>query len=319
MKRKHTHNAGKIFLKFTARLVALIALCLAFLSMPFSTSGQKPQKTRSMMWQIKSGKNTAYVLGSVHVGIKEFYPLPKELEDAFRISDKLLLEVDPTKVDPQDNLLFLAAYGMYGGDDTLWKHVDDNTAARLRTFLAVYNVPSEPFGKLKPFMAAFEIDAISSSKSSVQAQSDLGIDWHFFNEAKGKKKIVGLETTEFHWQIFADQSDDVQVQFLNATLDRLETKHNYLGDVLGLWMKGDEKQIDRVLSEIDREPIKLQRQLREGRNPKMVEALEKCLTSGERCFMVVGTAHVVGKEGIVSTLKRKGYLTKQVKVTRLAK
>jgi uncharacterized protein YbaP (TraB family) len=59
----------------------------------------------------------------------------------------------------------------------------------------------------------------------------------------------------------------------------------------------------------------MQRPFREGRNPKMAEAIENCLKNGERCFTIVGAAHVVGKEGIVSLLKNKGYQTKQIMVT----
>jgi hypothetical protein len=56
------------------------------------------------------------------------------------------------------------------------------------------------------------------------------------------------------------------------------------------------------------------RRLREDRNPHMTDRLEKCLQSSESCFMVVGAAHVVGREGIVKQLQARGYRVEQAVV-----
>jgi len=50
----------------------------------------------------------------------------------------------------------------------------------------------------------------------------------------------------------------------------------------------------------------------------MTAAIEQCLTNGERCFMTVGAAHLVGREGVVNLLKKKGYKVKQIVVTTVA-
>jgi uncharacterized protein YbaP (TraB family) len=51
----------------------------------------------------------------------------------------------------------------------------------------------------------------------------------------------------------------------------------------------------------------------------MTERLEKCLQSGEKCFMVVGAAHTVGNEGIVKQLQAHGYRVEQAVVETSAK
>jgi uncharacterized protein YbaP (TraB family) len=296
---------------------ALMVLCLAFLFLPLSALSQKPQQTRSMMWQIKSGKNTAYVLGSLHAVTRNFYPFPKEIDDAFEKSDKLLVEVDMTK--PRSSAG--ETPGISGSaifeneDDTLWKHLDEKTAERLKIFLVANNIPPERFEIMKPVYVAFEIDRMSNAKSNTQSQITFGIDLYFMIRALGKKQIVELESYNSQQQILYNQPVDVQARYLKATLDRVETKRDYFAEMLEHWLKGDEEQIDRIFTEIHSEPAEMQRPLREGRNPKMAEAVENCLKNGERCFMIVGAAHVVGKEGIVSLLKNKGYQTKQIMVT----
>jgi uncharacterized protein YbaP (TraB family) len=47
------------------------------------------------------------------------------------------------------------------------------------------------------------------------------------------------------------------------------------------------------------------------RNHKMVEKIEGFLKSDNNYFVVVGSGHVVGKEGIISLLREKGYAITQ--------
>jgi hypothetical protein len=273
------------------------------------------------MWQIKSGKNIAYVLGSLHAVTRNFYPFPEEIDDAFEKSDKLLVEVDMTKPRSAAG----ETPGVSGSaifeneDDTLWKHLDEKTAERLKIFLVGNNTRPERFEIMKPVYVAFEIDKMASAKSPTQSQITFGIDLYFMIRAMGKKQIVELESYNSQQQILYNQPVDVQARYLKATLDRVETKRDYFAEMLEHWLEGDAEQLDRIFSEIHSEPAEMQRPFREGRNPKMAEAVENCLKNGERCFMIVGAAHVVGKEGIVSILKNKGYQAKQTMVKTQAK
>ena len=56
------------------------------------------------------------------------------------------------------------------------------------------------------------------------------------------------------------------------------------------------------------------RKLLEDRNHPMADAIEKLLKGNEKSFVVVGAAHMVGKEGIVALLKGKGYTVEQMEL-----
>jgi len=47
-----------------------------------------------------------------------------------------------------------------------------------------------------------------------------------------------------------------------------------------------------------------------GRNRRWVPQIEDCL-SQQKCFVVVGAAHLVGSDGLVAMLRAKGYTVKQ--------
>jgi uncharacterized protein YbaP (TraB family) len=46
------------------------------------------------------------------------------------------------------------------------------------------------------------------------------------------------------------------------------------------------------------------------RNRRWMPALESCLST-RRCFIVVGAAHLVGPDGLVTMLRQRGYRVEQ--------
>src|ERR1051325_11754955 len=48
---------------------------------------------KSLLWSISDGKNSAFVLGSIHYLRKENYPLNKAILDALEASNTLVLEI----------------------------------------------------------------------------------------------------------------------------------------------------------------------------------------------------------------------------------
>jgi uncharacterized protein len=83
-------------------------------------------------------------------------------------------------------------------------------------------------------------------------------------------------------------------------------------ELVAVWSSGDAARIDAVLERHSRDtPPEIARKLREDRNPNMAAAIETCLKTDGKCFMVVGAAHLVGKEGVVSLLEKRGIRVEQ--------
>jgi uncharacterized protein YbaP (TraB family) len=78
-------------------------------------------------------------------------------------------------------------------------------------------------------------------------------------------------------------------------------------------MSGDAEKLERRLAEMGTEGMET---LITGRNKRMLEAAEQFLRGKEQGFLVVGAAHMVGKEGIVRMLEKKGYTVEQVALTK---
>ena len=54
------------------------------------------------LWRYQSGTSTVYLAGSLHLLKQSIYPLPAQYEQAFELSDKLVLEVNTTALSPSE-------------------------------------------------------------------------------------------------------------------------------------------------------------------------------------------------------------------------
>ena len=55
---------------------------------------------QAKLWKFTSAGNSVYLLGSIHAGSPDMYPLPKPVEDAFAASSVLLVEEYSSPSEP---------------------------------------------------------------------------------------------------------------------------------------------------------------------------------------------------------------------------
>src|SRR5258706_10148762 len=97
---------------------ALVCATGAWLA-PFAVA-QAGTETRSFLWEVTSMTNRAYFFGTIHAGKREWYPLPRAVEDAFADSEVLAVEADVTDVEAMEKT---AGSMAYKAPDELMKHV----------------------------------------------------------------------------------------------------------------------------------------------------------------------------------------------------
>lgn len=271
-------------------------------------------KTRSLMWKAtaQNGK-TVYLLGSVHLATKAFYPMPPEIEAAFAESTVLAVEADITKVDAAQTSALVQKYGMYAGDDTLWKHISPATAEKLKKFNADNGIPAEAFAKLKPWMISLTVSLVPLLRNGFDAS--LGIDKYFLDKAKDKKRIAEIESADYQLKLLSGQTEAEQEKFLLSALNQVADIKTYIDLLQNSWLEGDAEKLEAAFAQMNVAAPDAQKMLLDDRNPKMADFAENCLKGTERCFVVVGAGHLVGKKGVVQLLKNKNYKVEQISVT----
>jgi uncharacterized protein YbaP (TraB family) len=307
-------NANAFQMNKPSRLISglLLACLFALPRMAAQDAAGAPAK-KALFWKASSATNVIYLLGSLHLGSKSMYPLPQEIEDAFGKSSALLVEVDMNHVDKQKIQAMVMETGLYPGDDLLWDHVSKETKESLEKFCATYGIPSQPFAKMKPWMAAIGVSAIAMVKNGMDPK--LGIDQYFLDKAGmagDQKRVVEIESAESQLKLLSGFTDDVQTTILAVAMEGVGKIPEKLGELRETWLKGDAAEMDRLMSESSRIPDDVRKALLQDRNLHMADVAEQFLNGNEQAFVVVGAAHMVGKDGIVRILAKRGYTVEQV-------
>jgi uncharacterized protein len=266
-----------------------------------------PAPKRSMFWKVSSGEHVAYLLGSIHFGSKDMYPLPKEIEDAFDRSAVLLVEADLNHLDLQK----IKAMAEYAGDDTLWNHVSRQVRQRLEEFCGKYGFRATAMARLKPWVVAVMVSTIPKARSGREA--GLGIDKYFLDRAdKAKKRVVEIESAESLTRLSRITGKMLEKSLAASAGQDNEESGKRTEEI---WMSGDADLLDRTLREaMSKDPIEVVEANLEERNPHMADMVERFLKRQEPAFVVVGTGHMVGQMGLVKLLEKRGYQVEQVAI-----
>ena len=108
------------------RLATLLTLILVAAACRASAAEHK-----LFAWRVAGDPGTVYLLGSIHVGKPDLYPLPQPIEQAFAVSPELGKEIDTSG----SNLALLQQQvlqrGLYTGGDKLESHLSPPTRAAL--------------------------------------------------------------------------------------------------------------------------------------------------------------------------------------------
>ncbi|WP_405081498.1 TraB/GumN family protein [Paenibacillus chitinolyticus] len=298
----------------TAEQAAVLASRLVEFS--YDTAGQG---AKGVFWKVKHNHNTLYLLGSVHLGIPEMYPLQKNIREAFEASDDLWVEADTLSGD----MSYFANLMVYDDGTKIQDHVSKETYEKLQKVLKKMEIPEQAFEEYKPFAVSSNLSMLSlfDQPEQITAASASGIDHYFLTKALlTGKPVHELEGIKLQADVFNSLSPEAQEKDLNSLLDTLLADGGKEGadsfKQLQLdWSKGDAKGVADGLVRGGLMEGELNKNLIGERDKNMAKKIADLLEKdGERTsFVVVGSAHYVVKDMVIDQLKAKGYDVQPVK------
>lgn len=267
--------------------------------------------TRSFLWKATRGQAVVYLVGSVHMLTKDYYPLGPALEAAFKDSSLLVEEVDLAEMEASETQLSMLMRGMLPADQSLDTVVSPATFSLVSRRVSDLGLPVEPLRRFKPWMLALTLLSLEWQKAGFDPS--LGLDKHFYDRARAEgKSVQGLETINFQISQFDDMTMPEQERLLAQTLKELDTQTGAVTVLADAWKAGDAPTVERiVLQDLRQEPRMYQRLLVD-RNRNWLPKIEALLTGRGRALVVVGAAHLVGADGLLSLLRARGYPIEQL-------
>ncbi|NIS60527.1 MAG: hypothetical protein GTO13_07475 [Proteobacteria bacterium] len=266
-----------------------------------------PQDTRkSCLWSTQTKPSTIYLLGSVHVLKPDAYPLHRSIEAAYAASQKIVFETDIAALQGpviQGKILEL---GLYPEDQNLYQNLDGNTRRSLQEKLSELGLPLEHFARFKPWVVALTLASLELQRMGFNP--NYGIDFHFFHRAtKDGKEIGYLEPAEYQLNLLAKMTKRDQSSFLNQTLRDLELVSQLANDMVSYWKTGDADSLHALLFKSFKDYPKIHDRLLIQRNKKWVEKIENLMRESKNALVVVGVGHLIGPDGLLDLLRKRGY------------
>ena len=266
--------------------------------------------TRNFIWKVSGKQSAIYLVGSIHMLTKDYYPLSPALDAAFKDSDLLVEEADLAEMLSPGAQLQMLTRGMLPSSQSLDKVVSASTFALLTKRIGGLGMPIEALLRFKPWMLAMTLEALEWQKAGFDPE--LGLDKHFYDRAQTDGKAVqGLETLDYQVARFDEMPMDQQDKLLADTLTDLDTETANVNKLADAWQAGDLLAVEQiVLQEVKQDPLMYQRLLVE-RNRNWLPKLEALFARRGHAFVVVGAAHLIGPDGLLAMLKAKGYSVEQ--------
>ena len=277
------HNRGT-----RARRLVGLAICTAAMAAATAAAAQTAAPGKSFLWKVQSGTKLVYLAGSVHALSADVYPLSPAFERAFSASDTLVEEIDLAEAESLAMAPAILAKGMYLDGRRFDSVVSKETAA----------------------LVTARLKESGAQKAGLDAS--LGLDKHFYDRAKAAgKTIIGLETAESQLDRLDKMPDALQEQLLRSSLSEIETERNSLNAIVAGWRRGDSAGLEKTLLEDFKQYPAAYRSLIVERNQNWVPQIDACLAKPQPCLVVVGAAHLVGPDGLLAIMQRKGYRIEQ--------
>ena len=259
---------------------------------------------------IRSQDATAYLMGSIHIGRDDFYPLPQHVEKSFKEAGQLVLEVDPAKLTtPAAQQDMLRAALLPTGDE-LCNHVAASTCQLAVQEGSRIGLPQPALKMFRPWMLAVTMQLLYLQKEGFSAEN--GVEQYFIRMGEGKR-IEELESADFQIRLLNGFTDREQELFLLDTLRNLSDT-SMLDAMMRAWRTGDAQALETVVMKPLREHPEnapVYEKLLFARNRAMATNIEQSMKEKKRPFVVIGAGHLLGPQGVVELLRKKGYAVEQ--------
>ncbi len=257
------------------------------------------------LWELHGKHNTVYVLGSIHTLRASDYPLAPAIMDAYRDSTSLVMEIDLKEIDSPDVQAEMLQSAMLPAGKTLADVVGPARFARAQGLVHDVGLDLSMFGQFAPWFVAEAVTQMQLEQLGFDAQS--GVEMFFMERARGDgKSVAGLETAHEQMALFEGMPMETQAEYLMSSLEQAHDLPKQVDDMVKAWRRGDTAWLQTEIKSDLGSDRGLYESFVVARNRKWIAKIETLLDDDKNHLVIVGTAHLVGKDSVIALLKKDG-------------
>lgn len=268
-------------------------------------------RTPVMLWTVTDGAgSTAYLVGSIHALTSDVYPLPQAMDEALLQSKVLVEEILLDEAAEPALATQMLSKATLPQGTTLQRLISPQQYAQVTAFAGRSGLPMTMVRQLKPWMVAILLSMATLTQAGYDPAK--GIDRYFFDKARAAGMPVrALESIDDQIGRLDGLSTDEQVLLLSEMVSEADALVRDVGTMVTRWRMGDAAGLASLLRPSMHAFPGLEERLLIERNRAWVPPIERCVRERQGCLVVVGAAHLVGRDSVVSLLRGRGLQVRQ--------
>ncbi len=268
-----------------------------------------------LVWRVTHGKNTLYLGGSIHMLRPSDYPLNSAYDQSYAQSARVLFETDIAATQsPEFQQQLMAAMALPAGQ-SLQTLLKPATYARLSAATEARGLPMMLFDGFKPAMLILTLTILELQKLGITSES--GVEAHYSQRATQDGKPQGaLESVAEQIAFLSEMGSGYEDRFVELSLADLDKIQPEINQMISAWKNGDSQQLsNQLLARYQKEVPALYQRLIVQRNLNWLKPLRLLLSTAETEWVLVGSAHLLGQDGLPNLLAAQGYTVERLQST----
>lgn len=261
----------------------------------------------SLLWRI-SGKNlktSSYLFGTIHIKDKRVFNLNDSVIYSLQNSEVFVAEI---------NFDSVANYALKNENSFDRKSVTLKDVLSDEEILLLNEKAKKRVGKsLKEFnyydarMILYEFENDEFAKDMPYA-----LDAYLYKIARANNNSISrLENIEDQIKLFAEMDNETISKSLKAIIFDTTDVKNVYELLVNAYLESDLKKLESIFSNWSNEYQSFSDKLLIKRNYQMADSIDKMILD-KSCFFAVGSGHLIGNEGLIELLKKKGLIVEPV-------
>lgn len=271
---------------------------------------------KGVAWVVADEDTTIYLLGSIHLGVPDLYPMHKKLTNAFNESQGLFVEANI--LDPE-GMEYYMEKAIYEEGKSIKEDISEEAYAKLQEVAELLEVPIEELETMKPWLITNNFSTLAMDGAfglTVEEMAMHGIDMQFLlNAYLQQKPIYELEGVNAQVDMFEGLSKKAQEESLVGVLDSILTPVEQTDADIALlsewfmnWKIGDVDKFAKSFGDIEGDDSEYNKMLFGQRDENMANSIVEILKNKPgKFFVVVGAGHFLVDKNIRYHLEQAGY------------
>lgn len=291
--------------------IAVSVFSFSFLCLTSFAQKQEPTPETGLLYRISGNglDKPSYVFGTVHLACRDEMFSAEKLRSYIGQTERLVLEVDmddPAEVAVLTGGLMLSSGKSFRSE--LTPEQFEKVSSYLRSAIGMSAEQVQTFSPLALQVLIFSSPSIlgcSPPSSHEMLLTDLA--------KESKRPVEGLETAEFQVGIMQSIPIEKQAKMLYEMAVSPERVIKQFNELREAYRKQDSELLYEVASSQFGDYADLQAPLLDKRNEDWFPKVESMIKA-KSSFIAVGGAHLGGKTGLITMLRKKGYKVEAVRL-----